>query len=141
MSVHPIFTPNQQNECPEPSKSSQEQNKIKHRKQLKMYLVVLAAIAQLPAIILLPKSFEISEFQFFFFFSTKTILSSSLPHSFFYVYIYISLKQTQSARGKSSLFFHLPSFFVFLFWKVYSPRLCRISHFHMYVTTLILFSL
>ena len=133
-----VRTSNQQNKCPEPSKNHQELNKIKHRKQLKTYLVVLAAIAWLPTIILLPKSFESREFQFIFF-STKAILSPSLSQSFFYVYI--SLTKTQSVGGKSSFFFPLPSFFLFFFWKVYYPHLCRISVFHMYVATLIPFSL
>ena len=38
MSVYPIFTPNQQNKCSKPSMNHQEQNRMKHRKQLKTHL-------------------------------------------------------------------------------------------------------
>ena len=38
MAVYLMFTPNQQNKYSKPSKNPQEQNKMKHRKQLKTHL-------------------------------------------------------------------------------------------------------
>ena len=49
MSIYPIFTPNQQNKCSKPSMNHQEQNRMKHRKQLKTHLGSLDCNWSFPA--------------------------------------------------------------------------------------------